>query len=338
MAIILSHTTARLVLSIRRRKLAFPNRGTRRVRHPIEGGAPLASEIVAAREVLLALGIPESELGTIDVLVSDCSRKRNIDGVRTHLHRSPIPPDELISLGKGLYVVDIRRCALEAATYLKLCELVEYYYEICGAYAMPLEAEDVYLEKAPQASTSSLRKYFRAHPGKHGVKKARRALRYVRDGARSPMETAVIMLLAMPKSLGGLGIREIEMDVKIRVTKRASSLTRRTYFYFDIFIKRARLDIEYNGIVHEREDVEPIDEERKNALDAMGYQLVTVRRQALFDAKAFRRLFTSIRRRVGIAPAHLPEGFAEAQEELRAFVLRRWIADGEPQAESVEEQ
>ena len=139
------------------------------------------------------------------------------------------------------------------------------------------------------------------------------------------METVLALLFVLPKSCGGLSIRDIELNYYVRVTDAARKVTRRAYFYFDIYIKRARLDVEHNGRIHESDDVEPIDEERKNALDAMGYQLVTFRRQSLFDAEAFKRIMVSVRRRAGIGPAHLPAGFDERQEQLRKFVLRRWL-------------
>lgn len=152
--------------------------------------------------------------------------------------------------------------------------------------------------------------------------KALRALRYVRDGSRSPMETATVMLLVLPMREGGLGIRSVTMDHEIPVTKAARTLTRRKTLVCDAFIARCRLDIEYNGILHEQANQRIIDAERLNALDAMGYEMLVIDRAAVFGALPFRRLMASIERHARIKRRYLDERFRARQEELRTFVLR----------------
>lgn len=83
------------------------------------------------------------------------------------------------------------------------------------------------------------------------------------------------------KKEGGLGIRALETDYEIKVANVAKGLTRRTKFYMDAYLKRSRIDIEYNGFHHDTEENRAIDEERKNALAAMGYGIITISRHSL---------------------------------------------------------
>ena len=320
---VLSHSTARLIHRLPREALnpVLLHKGIAAIR----SSAPTKRELVDIRAKLIERGMSEEAVQTLEFTVTEPRSCRNLNGMRTHVHTKPIPINNLVYLGDDLYVVDIRLCALQAACQMKLEELVEYYFEICSGYSLPLDDDDPYQTRPPLTSVQLLEEYFSCQKHEHGLRFARRAVRFTRDGARSPMETALALLFVLPKSCGGLSIRDIELNYYVRVTDAARKVTRRAYFYFDIYIKRARLDVEYNGRIHESEDAESIDEERKNALDAMGYQLVTFRRQSLFDAAAFKRIMVSVRRRVGIGPAHLPAGFDEQQEQLRKFVLRRWL-------------
>ena len=133
------------------------------------------------------------------------------------------------------------------------------------------------------------------------------------------------MMLALPKACGGLGVHDLVMDRKIPVTGNARQMTRRRYFYADALIESARLIIEYNGFRHDEERRAVLDSEREHALNAMGYTVVTVARGSFFGQEDFRRICASISAGAGLQKGRFPEDFAERQEALRRFVLRRWL-------------
>jgi hypothetical protein len=141
------------------------------------------------------------------------------------------------------------------------------------------------------------------------------------------METAFVMMLTLPKSEGGLGIKGIETDYEVQVTAAAKNLTRRKKFFMDAYLKKSRTDIEYNGFYHDAEEDRAIDEERKNALASMGYGIITVSRYSFMHASSFVRVMEAIQRKEGIRPSRLPKDFQIMQEDLRLFVLRRFIEE-----------
>lgn len=141
------------------------------------------------------------------------------------------------------------------------------------------------------------------------------------------METAFVMMLTLPKSEGGLGIKGIETDYKVQVTTAAKNLTRRKKFFMDAYLKKSRTDIEYNGFYHDAEEDRAIDEERKNALASMGYGIITVSRYSFMHASSFVRVMEAIQRKEGVRPSRLPKDFQVMQEDLRQFVLRRFIEE-----------
>lgn len=95
----------------------------------------------------------------------------------------------------------------------------------------------------------------------------------------------------------------------------------------DAYLKKSRTDIEYNGFYHDAEEDRAIDEERKNALASMGYGIITVSRYSFMHASSFVRVMEAIQRKEGVRPSRLPKDFQIMQEDLRQFVLRRFIEE-----------
>lgn len=320
MRAIASHATARTFHQLTEGPIT-PDR-TLDVRPYHLPGAPSAEDAEYVRIALWRFGISEEHIKDIHLMVFNKSDRRQLTHTITHYQAFIPSHTELIAAGNGVYIVDIRLCALQAATYLTFRELVEYYFEICGNYALSLEPSRTYRKRPALSTVEDLSRYFKVASGRHGAKRARRAISYTRAGSRSPMETALVMLLVMPKKEGGLGIRGVLMDHRVEVTRRARALTRRRHFYFDAYLPASQTDLEYNGLYHEEEIVQAIDEERRNALDAMGYAIITVNRHALFDAMSFQRAMAKIMRLERISPSDLPCDFSMRQESLWTFVLR----------------
>ncbi len=326
MTVILSHNTARGIYRFQSKRLenawlssddnAFST-------------APEANDIVRARHYLRARGLwnTAAEREPIDVVVCHDRLRRAARGSTIHLARPDLLLGNVCRLEEGLFIVSAKLCALQAAGEMTFPELVEYYFELCSSYTLPLEESGDYRTSTPLTSVQELEEFFKGAVGTSGAKLARRAIKYVRDGCRSPLETALIMMIGMPKTEGGLGIRDFEVDHCVPVSPAARELTRRRFFYFDAYLPRSKTDLEYNGFYHDAQEAQAVDEERKNALSSMGYGIISINRHVFFDRAAFARVMAAIMRREGIRPSRLPCGFFVDQERLRKFVLRRYLKD-----------
>lgn len=301
----------------------------------IRVSAPTTSDLEAARAWLNRKNV-DSE--SIHVLTFSNNAKRHRKGCVCHCTRYTFDAESYLELEPNVYIVDIKLCALEATADLNLSELVEYYFEICGSYALETSNETQYRERPALTSVEELRAFFSEASGYRGSNKALKALSYVREGCRSPLETAFVMMLTMPKSMGGLAIRAIKTDYPIPVPKRYAALTRRTIFYLDALLENSMTDIEYNGFYHDEPEQQSIDEERRNTLRNMGYAVITVSRHSLFKQSAFGRVMEAIRIREKIWPGRLPDNFTILQETLRQFVLRRYFEYGRRVLEALKEE
>lgn len=323
MGIVLSHATARAVYQAAESVALFTTDHI--PMEKIRASIPTEPDLQTARSWLNGKGI---ESKTIHVLTYSNNARRHCDRCVCHRTRYTFDSESYLELEAGVYIVDIKLCALQAANDLSLRELVEYYFEICGSYALDASEETGYRERPALTNTEALRNFFSQASGYRGSNNAIKALRYVRDGCRSPLETAFVMMLTMPKSEGGFGIRAIKTDFPVPVPKRYSALTRRTVFYFDALLEKSMTDIEYNGFFHDEPEQQAIDEERRNTLRNMGYAVITVSRHSFFKQSAFRRVMEAIRIREKICPGRLPDDFPALQEDLRQFVLRRYFEYG----------
>lgn len=325
MSIVLSHITAKAVyqavysVSTKDAESCSPA--------AIYGSCPTGTLLDAAAEWLAKHDVAHNANDSLEVMVFDRRNARYAMDCRCHVSSKRFSRSRFIELGEDIYIVGIELCALQAATYLSFRELVEYYFELCGAYSLGTGSSTSYTERFPLTSTERLKQFFNSITRCDGLALARKAIQCVRDGCRSPMETAFVMMLTLPKSEGGLGIKGIETDYEVQVTAAAKNLTRRKKFFMDAYLKKSRTDVEYNGFSHDAEEDRAIDEERKNALASMGYGIITVSRYSFMHASPFARVMEAIRRKEGIRPSRLPKDFQIMQEDLRQFVLRRFIEE-----------
>lgn len=325
MSIVLSHTTAKAVYQA---ACSMSAEGIEPCSPAaIYGSCPSGALLDAAAEWLTKHDVALDADSSLEVMVFDRRNARYAMNCQCHVSSKRFSSSRFIELGDGLYVVSVELCALQAATYLPFRELVEYYFELCGAYSLGTDSSTSYSERPALTSTEKLKQFFNSLARCDGLTLARKAILCVRDGCRSPMETAFVMMLTLPKNEGGLGIRGIETDYEVKVTAAAKNLTRRKKIIMDAYLKKSRTDVEYNGFYHDAEENRAIDEERKNALASMGYGIITVSRYSFMHASAFVRVMKAIQRKEDIRPSRLPKDFQIMQEDLRQFVLRRFIEE-----------
>ena len=325
MSIVLSHTTAKAVYQAAHSVSAKGIESCSPA--AIYGSCPTGTLLDTATEWLTKNDVSLDANDSLEVMVFDRRNARYTMNCQCHVSSKRFSNSRFIEIKDGIFIVGVELCALQAATYLPFRELVEYYFELCGAYSLGTDSSTSYTERFALTSTERLKQFFNSITRCDGLALARKAIQCVRDGCRSPMETAFVMILTLPKSEGGLGIKGIETDYEVQVTAAAKNLTRRKKFFMDAYLKKSRTDIEYNGFYHDAEEDRAIDEERKNALASMGYGIITVSRYSFMHASSFVRVMEAIQRKEGVRPSRLPKDFQIMQEDLRQFVLRRFIEE-----------
>lgn len=113
--------------------------------------------------------------------------------------------------------------------------------------------------------------------GLEGRRRADRAVRYVRGGSGSPLETKVIMLICLPPMLGGEHLPFPELNRRIAFSEAARKLAGMRYCVADMLWPKQRVVVEVNGFsFHADRDGFIEHSGRRAALEADGYRVIDI--------------------------------------------------------------
>lgn len=175
------------------------------------------------------------------------------------------------------------------AAQLSLEELVALGFELCGTYAIQ-ESHTVY-NAIPLTTPERLRAFLSRADGIKGVTTARRALRYVIANSASPMETALVIFLTLPYSLGGYGIDQPQLNYRIDIPANLTCEVRSRYFVCDLLWPAYSLAIEYDSnLAHAGINRTVHDSMRRSVLTALGISVLSVTWPQVRDKRAFEQL------------------------------------------------
>ena len=268
----------------------------------LEPGVPLSeldcdSAAIAARDFTRWGISPEDPL---HILVCRHSRQKHAEACVIH---SVTVPDELSSLflevEPGLCLTSPELTFLMAAQQRDLVDLVLLGYELCGCYALGVDLGHSLEARHPLTCVNDIRRLAGEIGRLKGVASARRALGFVLDGSGSPRETALVMLLCLPKRFGGFGLPTPRLNYSIEVGPDASSLWGRKNA-FDLVWEDAKVVIEYDGgDGHTSFEQTERDSMRRNALLIDGYAVYTLTKRQVRNVEGFYSLVKSIAKKLG---------------------------------------
>lgn len=257
--------------------------------------------------------------GPVHVLVSKTAREIQASDVRTH-HFGPavMPGGLLLELSSGVYAVGPELCFIQMARQSSLVGAVVLGCELCGRYSHFSEMVSGYYERPPLTSVERIGEAVSALPGLYGVSRASEALRWVRDGARSPMETVLAAELFLPGRHKGLAFVSPELNYEVRLDDAAAAITGTKGCSIDVAWPGVRRGVEYDSLEFHLDPEK--DLRRKEALEHMGWTINTIKLDQMADHAALMRAVALFE---GAVPRQ-PGGPASEEEvaELHQRLLR----------------
>lgn len=229
----------------------------------------------------------------IDVLVFDDGGRRRSSSVACHVWQTELPANAFYRT-RGIYVSSPEFVFLQMAATLSIEQLIALGCELCGQYVLqPRSSEHAsLLDEAPKrliplTNVSKIARFLESVGKANGKTKAKRALKYVVDGSRSPMETMTYMLLCLPAMLGGYGLPKPEMNAEIPLDSEARVIARRRRCEGDLCWVEKKLDIEYHGEVHVGAAQMKSDVGRELGIEHMGWRVITITGPQVFNTDQF---------------------------------------------------
>ena len=254
-----------------------------------------AENYVYQKSDILAL-VPESWIDPghpVDVLVFDANQRRQSKRIRSHLWSSSIPTGAFYR-DRGIYVSSPEFTFLQMAPQLSIHQLIALGCELCGTYVLlpknrqhPGAIDDHPKRIAPLTNIDRLNAFLAQAEGAQGIRKARRAMRFIAEGSRSPMETMTFMLLCLSPLLGGYGLPKASLNPEIPLDDEARVVAQQRKAQGDICWPDQSLDIEYNGEVHAGLQKMREDAGRVLGIESMGWHVITITSPQVFDIDRF---------------------------------------------------
>lgn len=265
----------------------------------------------------------------LHVLVSAGACRRKGEGLTFHVHEGDYTPGSFFRVGDG-YVVSPELAFVQYARDASLVDVLRVGAELTGSYAAllrtPEEAEGpdaLGFRKGELVTTlARLRDYVKRASREHGIKRARVALRYLPDGCASPMESALFLLLSLPRAYGGYGLPRPEANYRISAPDDRRGAMGKSCFICDLYWPQARLCVEYDSnMFHTGAQRIARDSARRNALALKGITVVSVTGNQIMDRVEMDRAAYLIAKKLGFRPSTYCSDFPERQAGLRAALL-----------------
>ena len=287
-----------------------------------------------ARTGKVAIGVLEEALQDLSgglsrpvhILVPSESYRLRSESVIAHAHSNSYPKKSFCKISEEWLVVVPELAFVQHACKASIVELLVVGAEITGSYAVERDSLDGDIEgcgcgfvhSEPLTSLKKIQSYVDRVSGEHGVKNARRALRYIPENCASPMEAVLAILLHAPRSLGGYGLPKPCMNYRIDMSGSAKWLSAKTYYVCDLYWPQAKLCVEYDSnMFHTGPDRIAADSARRTALAQKGITVVSVTGNQIANSVEMDRTALLLAKRLGIRPRVFSYDYRLKQREFR---------------------
>ena len=251
-------------------------------------------ELRAIQPPWLENALPALENGTIHVLVKRPDLRCGAQRICSHVAKTPFPEGSFYRYSDDLFIASPALAFVQLANELDIPCLAALGDELCGRYSFdPNSPRGIRSRTAPLTSSACLQTYVTAAAtvGLPGASRAQNALRYLSNGAESPMETKTHLMLSLPYRYGGYGIPGLLFNQTIALSPTARTIALRNSCRADILLANRKLDIEFDGKHdHTGPDALESDRRRTNALAEMGYEVIELTSGQINDLAAFERI------------------------------------------------
>jgi len=268
----------------------------------------------------------------LNIMVGTPNARRESQILHSRLFSGMMQEGSIVNVGEGLLVSSPELCFFQMASEMSLVKLVELGFELCGSYsklvpdAMSADSSDIkrgFKKRPPLTSVKRLSAYLRRMEGILGQKKLSIAINYIADGAESPMETILTMLLTLPYKYGGYGLSMPMLNAPINTTKIGNQSSDSNLYRCDLYWPKNNVVAEYDSdMFHTGSENIARDSIRRNALTSSGRTVMTVTKRQLYSTEEFNKVAKQLAAKTGKRlRLQRNQEFAGARQKLRALLL-----------------
>lgn len=235
-----------------------------------------------------------------------------------------LPKQSLVLLDKDTAISSPELTFIQyAADCCDLIQAIQFGFELCGSYRFDPESRDAFRGNAAAVTT----------PGKimsvcdrseqvRGIKRARRAAKYLLSNSASPMETILVLILCLPRHMGGSGFPKPKLNYRIRRKNESKDSSGRTHYYADLCWPEQKVCLEYDSdTFHLNSDQLAADSEKRTALKEMGWTTFSLTKQEIMNPAALEETIGIMAKSLNFRQRRK----SEKEEEVRRALLDRLL-------------
>ena len=305
-----------------------------------------------------SLGLDPASL-PIELMVCSPRERARDKGFSYRSRTTPLPKDAIVRIANGLYVASPELTLLQMGSALSVPALARVAYELCGSYALTSGSWEVECREIPRVRRRTARGYVGPHTdvigapaqrafrprtvplssvsrihaflaqnalrGERGVAACRDAIRYVADGARSPMETVTVLLLCLPTRLGGYGLPLPSLNHRIDMGRYLRTVPSKRQYFCDLYWPEHNLCVEYDSDAFHARSAGQLEQTRIRALNLglANVSVISLGPEQLYKTGLFDAVARSVGKHLGRRIRIRSRKFADARRVLRAELLPR---------------
>lgn len=192
------------------------------------------------KEAVALLGDSKRELFTnnldckLQLVVSSASRRVRQNGVTSHAITKTLPEGSIYRLAEGIFIASPEWCLAGIMSRLDYIQAISLADEFCGTYMRDSSATGGFNRTVPLTTSARIKAYFNRYSSRHRSRFSY-IVDHVVDNSNSPQETALEMMLCLPRRQSGYALPKPVMNKRIELTAAARAVAKRRYLVPDLY-------------------------------------------------------------------------------------------------------
>lgn len=242
---------------------------------------------------------------------------------------SLLEPDPRLGLPEGTHLASPSFALVLLARHLDWAATLVCAIEFCGTYDLARDfttperygGRPILSDMPPAVTPADLRAFVRALPsGIAGLPNVRIASDLAVAGSASPIESRLYTLLSGSVRRGGYGLRNLELNPTISLTREEAALLGSRTMRIDVLSQSAGVGIEYDSRLWHEINADPTrirrDKKRIDIAHFHGIDLLPLTADMLNDLRVFETFAASLKRLMGKSVHRLSARTLRARRQL----------------------
>lgn len=273
-------------------------------------------------QVLARCPVPQDLLGDApEVLFGADHDKARAIGLKPRLWTTALPEGAFIELSHEVRVSSPAFTFVLRASQLGAFGAMRYGNELCGRFSIDGSTRGMN-NHAPFTTLSQIKAFTAECIRGRGLKNARVAAKWIRQGFRSPKESDIYLLLCLPRDYGAYGFgRTAEVNARVEVDPKLRYIAGVGSYEVDLLWRRAKAVVEYDGEPHHDPQQKLRDDLKTHVLEKMGYEVFRLTWDMVKDERELDWRARMLGDRLGEPVPYSTRDFKDKRKRLREAVL-----------------